>query len=519
MALSSLNIKPFHVLMFVIWQLGLIFSGQQIFPVFFNYAPKWKCQLDGLNDEDDANLTDNDSGMSNNSCSLTKSERCALYEKCQGNITFEPSPFYSLIQEFDLVCGHRSHFATVASSCQFAGVIFGTFIFGHLGDRFGRRLTSIVGMSIGVFFACASGLSPTWLIFGVMRFIAGTTVGCVLVVVYMFVFEHILPEQRMFLRCFFNWGTARIVISLICMMLPYWRWASIGTALAAAPIIPLMLIFVPESPVWLESQQKQKKQRIAANQIAVISLDVEIAKDKCETKMGTVLERQFSKMSVIEQLKVFKVRDLVAGRKMALKTGVICFMWFTAGMSTYISDLNIGNLGGDFYYNQLIIGTVISLSKTLVFWLDTYVPGFSRRLLHQVSQSLVIVCFVAVMLIMIIVPAAQQCSGGGKTSLDLLIVALNITGVVFIEYTWDACYLCGAECFPTEMRTLGISCCSLMARVGAFLAPTVAHMADVWAPAPFAAVSAIGLVSLTLSVLFLEETKPKTTTDATLVAE
>lgn len=71
-------------------------------------------------------------------------------------------------------------------------------------------------------------------------------------------------------------GFARIIVTLICYLLPHWRWASVGTALAAAPIIPLMFFFVPESPVWLESQQKRKKQRIALNQIAYISNDVEI---------------------------------------------------------------------------------------------------------------------------------------------------------------------------------------------------------------------------------------------------
>lgn len=42
----------------------------------------------------------------------------------------------------------------------------------------------------------------------------------------------------------------------------------------------------------------------------------------------------------------------------------------------------------------------------------------------------------------------------------------------------------------------------------------MAHMADSWTPAPFATVSAIGLISLTLSLLFLEETKPKASTES-----
>ncbi|KJH45817.1 hypothetical protein DICVIV_08141, partial [Dictyocaulus viviparus] len=75
---------------------------------------------------------------------------------------------------------------------------------------------------------------------------------------------------------------------------------------------------------------------------------------------------------------------------------------------------------------------------------DTWLPKFSRRRLHQGAQ------FVGV---------------------GVLII--NLIGSVFIEYTWDACFLCAVESLETSCRGSGIGSCSLMARIGAILTPYI----------------------------------------------
>lgn len=52
-------------------------------------------------------------------------------------------------------------------------------------------------------------------------------------------------------------------------------------------------------------------------------------------------------------------------------------------------------------------------------------------------------------------------------------MVINLAGTVFNEYTWDACYLCAVEAMPTGMRASSLGSCSLIARVGALLSPTV----------------------------------------------
>lgn len=43
------------------------------------------------------------------------------------------------------------------STIQFLGVLVGTVIYGHLGDRFGRRPVSFCGILIGIIFGVGSG--------------------------------------------------------------------------------------------------------------------------------------------------------------------------------------------------------------------------------------------------------------------------------------------------------------------------------------------------------------------------
>lgn len=49
------------------------------------------------------------------------------------------------------------------------------------------------------------GFAPNWQVFAAFRFICGTSIACILVVFYTYILEMILPEQRVFLRSFFNW--------------------------------------------------------------------------------------------------------------------------------------------------------------------------------------------------------------------------------------------------------------------------------------------------------------------------
>jgi len=127
--------------------------------------------------------------------------------------------------------------------------------------------------------------------------------------------------------------------------------------------------------------------------------------------------------------------------------------------------------------------------------LDSNVPQFNRRHLHQGAQSGVIVCFLALTVLLAV------------SHEGVAILVINLIGTVFIEYTWDACYLCAVEAMPTSVRASAMGSCSLMARVGAILSPTLSHLSRWWAPSAYLAVTTLAAVNLLFSWLFLPDTK------------
>ncbi|VDN19642.1 unnamed protein product, partial [Gongylonema pulchrum] len=209
-----------------------------------------------------------------------------------------------------------------------------------------------------------SGLAPNWKILLLSRFFVGLSIGGTIVGVCTYVMEMLLPEQRMALRAFFNWGVARLMLTVICYLLPEWRIASFGNAIAALPALLIVLFIFPESPTWLHS----------------------------------------------------KVR---------------------------------------------VFNTQTQLFQVLLVIYDTLNKAFNRRKLHQYAQGAVCICFLTLTLL---VSLHYQ---------GVAILVINLIGTVFIEYTWDACYLCAVESMPTTMRASSLGSCSLIARIGALLSPTV----------------------------------------------
>lgn len=74
---------------------------------------------------------------------------------------------------------------------------------------------------------------------------------------------------------------------------------------------------------------------------------------------------------------------------------------------------------------------------------------------------------------------------------------------MFIEYTWDAVYLCAIESMETSSRASAVGSCSLMARIGSLLAPFLTYANTWWPPAVYFTIIVLGTVNLIISFMFL----------------
>ncbi|KAF1762563.1 hypothetical protein GCK72_010825 [Caenorhabditis remanei] len=449
--------------------------------IFYNFNPGLSCEDPGFQ-------------FSKPKCKLSKVEICSELTANCSNWLIEPAPFHSMVQDFKMFCGSKAYDAAWVATIQFIGVLIGAITYGHLGDHFGRKPVSFFGIAVGISFGVASGFAPSWELFAAFRFVVGTSIASILIVFYAYILEFIEPEQRVFLRSFFNWGYARLVFTLVCFICGYWRSAAIATSLLALPILPVLLI-LPESPKWYYTKKRFRDAKAADKRVAWLS---GIPYDNDENEKVEISEKLEKK-----DTRIYTMRDLFTSWPIAYRTIVVGSLWFSTSLSAFGSDLNSGNLAGNFYLSQFVSGGVTAFAKIFVFLLDTYVPSFDRRRLHQYPQIAMIICYAAIMVLMIL----PEADCGSQGSRDLAIIIINIIGVSFIEITWDACYLVAVECFPTKIRTIGIGTCSLLARTGALLAPQMAYLSDIYRPIPYAIVCSIGTISLLISCFFLPDTK------------
>ncbi|KAL4003515.1 Sugar transporter family protein [Acanthocheilonema viteae] len=425
-----------------------------IYPIFSNYIPQWRC-----------------------SANQSFSSNCTIFQSCEDSIQFDKITFFSAALEYGWICGASAYWASLFSQIQFLGVLFGTISAGTLSDIFGRHSLALISLACGIVVSFCSGLAPSWEILLVLRFFVGLSIGGTIVVVCTYVMEMLLPQQRMALRAFFNWGIARLMMTAICYMLPEWRLASFGNAIAALPALLIIFFVFPESPTWLHSKNRLVEMRESEKKIARIA---GIPYIEVEHKM---VEKNNRLIDVIRQSTYAK------------RLFILWLIWFTASLSGYAIDLNSSRISGNLFVNQALFSVLIAASKIVLVIYDTVNKDFNRRKLHQYAQLAVCICFLT---LTILVYFHYQ---------GIAILVINLIGTIFIEYTWDACYLCAVESMPTSMRASSLGSCSFIARIGALFSPTIFFLSNIWPPSAYLIVVIVGLISLISSCLFLVETK------------
>ncbi len=126
------------------------------------------------------------------------------------------------------------------------------------------------------------------------------------------------------------------------------------TSLVLIPQFLLILLFLPESPSWLISKGRDAEARKSTNYIKRFNGE---PIEKAELPVPSP--------TAAPQKNVYTIVDLLSNRFMIRRTFILCFIWFTASLSSYTIDLNSRNLSGHFYWNQLAFSLMIGCSKTV----------------------------------------------------------------------------------------------------------------------------------------------------------
>uniref|UniRef100_A0A914D3S0 Major facilitator superfamily (MFS) profile domain-containing protein n=1 Tax=Acrobeloides nanus TaxID=290746 RepID=A0A914D3S0_9BILA len=303
------------------------------------------------------------------------------------------------------------------------------------------------------------------------------SVGGTLVVIFTYCIELVLPEQRLSLQVYANWGTARVILTLVCYFFPDWRHASFVCCLTSLPALLIIIFVYPESPMWLLTKENIEEFKKSQHRIQKIS-----GEDLVE-------------LPQIEKQEKVTLKTLWSSSRVLIVFLTLCFSWFTVSVSNFALDLYSPSIIGDFFTNQFAFALILMASKFVMGVIDQAIPQFDRRMLHNYNQLIAAICFGVVAVLLVF------------NYENIFVLILSIIGLFTVEYTWDACYLVTVESMPTGIRSTALGICSTIARVGMMTAPLLVTLSSFWKPTVYTAMAIFGFVNVVSAWYFLPETK------------
>ena len=142
---------------------------------------------------------------------------------------------------------------------------------------------------------------------------------------------------------------------------------------------------------------------------------------------------------------------------------VMYFTWFVNAFVYYGISLNIGDLGGDLYWNFLFAGLVEFPSYFFTMYIMRYVGR--RPLLAANMYGAGLACL-AIVALKIFVGDDYQGA----------VLAFAMIGKFCITSSFGIIYIYSAEIYPTVLRQVGVGSCSVAGRVGSIMAPFVKEL-------------------------------------------
>jgi MFS family permease len=355
------------------------------------------------------------------------------------------------------------------SSAYLAGAVIGSLVFGHLTDRFGRRMFFFLSLSVYLIGVGLTALSWNLLSFGVFRFITGMGIGGEYSAVNSAIDELIPARVRGRIDLIINgsyWlGAALGSVSTLVILNPHilpvdigWRFG-FGAGALIGLVILFLRNFIPESPRWLMTHRRRNEAEQTVQKIEETikrEIDAPLAppnqadavrmKERYEFGLGVILRPLVTKYRsrtllgltlMIAQAfvynAIFFTYALVLNRYMSVKADAAGLYLLPFAFSNFLGPLFLGHFFDSIGRRQMIAAT------------------------YAIAGSLLIV-------------TGYLFAHGDLTSFSLTIWWSAM--FFFASPAASSAYLTVSEIFPLEMRALAIALFfSVGTAVGGIVAP------------------------------------------------
>merc|ERR1719278_135154 len=405
---------------------------------------------------------------------------------CDFGWVFDTSTFgSSAVIDWELVCQKKEMRAT-AQALFMAGVMIGSYSFGWLSDKAGRKPAFFVAVVIQALVGLLSGLIHNYWAFVLLRMVVGATTSGVFLVAYVLAMEMVGPKFRVVAGtlCQYYYTAGYLLMALVAYLLnSNWQLLQIVLTLPSLLFLSYWWV-VPESVRWQISKGQYSE---AKEQIKKVAKRNKVVLD--ERKVDDMVATVVAEKKATKDEKKASIFDLFRNRQLCLRTLNICFCWMVNSGTYYGLALSASNLGGNPYYNYLI-SAAVEIPAYAFNLLVLNNPRVGRRL----ALSGCMLFAGLVLTITIFIPRDQT----------WLLITLSMLGKLAITSSYGTVYIFSAELFPTVVRNVGMGTASLNARVGGIVCPYINMLSDIWTPLPLIIYGALAFTGGILSLLLPE---------------
>ncbi|XP_020761177.2 solute carrier family 22 member 10-like isoform X1 [Odocoileus virginianus] len=377
-------------------------------------------------------------------------------EPCVDGWVFDHSLFSStIVTEWDFVCDHQSQ-KPVAQSMFMAGMLVGGFIYGHLSDRFGRKLIlRCCLLQLAISGTCAA-FAPTFLIYCALRFWSGCSAVAIMANNSMLIIEWTRSQSKAMILtligCTFSMG--QMMLGGLAFVFREWRTLQLVVS------VPFFVFFLSsrwlmESARWLIITNKPdeglKELKKVAHRNGMKNAEATLNMEGLRVIMQEELEIAQMKTTVFDLFRTPNLRKRIC---------LLFFVRFGTTIPLYGIFINLQHFGSNIFLVQVIFGALTGLIRCLI-------PPVLNHMGRRPTQTLLMVLVGLSILANTFVPQEMQTVRVTMASVGMGCVAASNTSIS-VHF---------AELLPTLVRAKATGIDMMASRCGAALAPLLMTLA------------------------------------------
>ncbi|KAK6631354.1 hypothetical protein RUM44_005880 [Polyplax serrata] len=364
------------------------------------------------------------------------------------------------------------------------GEIIGTFLFGQLGDMYGRKpvfyisiAVLVIGRTLSVF---TSAYYYVFLFSIALGSLASTSVFQSPLVISMEVSDEKTRSYIAFLQCA-GWVFGLCILAFVAWVVRDWKLIMLVTTL---PNIICFCLYklLPESPRWLASRGEMEKA------VDVLKYIARVNGSKLPKNTYSVMEKIRDKKE-----KFYGLASLFANWRLGKNTVLMVIAWSVSGLCYYVITLSVTTMSGNpfmnFFWQSLVELPGYVLGKVMS-------DKIGRRWTHAISYAFgSFFCLAAVV--------AQTIGADHLILILITLVKLTLTTSFYVVW------LRTIEIYPTCVRQTGTSIGGTVSNIIGITGPYIIYLgATIDVRLPNAVLFIMILIGFSCSV-FLPETLNK----------